>query len=528
MTSTALPVPDVAGNPDVLPLIDANLNPDATSSIISASPAPGVLVAPATDLGYLLYKHPDRVQTFDLAFGTAIVYFPEATDERCTFVLQVDVDPIRFVRSGGQHYRSIWGYVNDRPYAAGSMLSVAIGRVLGSALKGKCDSRPELAATPLWLTIHLPAVAARTGGEAKIGGAALVESLFAPLGWDVNARPEPFGPPGWGDSPYLDVTLTGNIRLADALSHLYVLLPVLDGTKHYYSAAEEVDKLLRHGESWIADHPEKELITRRYLARREWADDALARLQAVDDFPDDDAARGPQVDLGDGGPGSRLRVEPLDDDVAPELGDGSGRVPLKRMRLDAVLGVLREIGAHSVADVGCGEGYYLRAMLENPMFTRILGVDVSARELERAERSLVLERRSDSQRERLTLRQSSVTYRDDALAGFDAILLVEVIEHIDTNRHESLEANVFGSARPQHVVVTTPNAEYNPYYGLGVGERRHPDHRFEWTRARFQAWAGAVAKQYKYAVEYRMVGEQVNGVGAPTQLALFTRQEVAR
>lgn len=261
MTSTALPVPDVAGNPDVLPLIDANLNPDATSSIISASPAPGVLVAPATDLGYLLYKHPDRVQTFDLAFGTAIVYFPEATDERCTFVLQVDVDPIRFVRSGGQHYRSIWGYVNDRPYAAGSMLSVAIGRVLGSALKGKCDSRPELAASPLPLTIHLPTVAARPfathpGGDAKIGGAALVEGLFAPLGWEVDARPEPFGLPGWSDSPYLDVTLTGNVRLADALSHLYVLLPVLDGTKHYYSAAEEVDKLLRHGESWIADHPE--------------------------------------------------------------------------------------------------------------------------------------------------------------------------------------------------------------------------------------------------------------------------------
>ena len=588
VTSTALPVTDMAGNPDALSVTDANLNPDATPSIINASPASGgpATHAPATDLGYLLYKHPDRVQTFDLAFGTALVYFPEATNERCTFVLQVDVDPIRLVRGRGQHYRSIWGYVNDRPYVAGSMLSVAIGRVLGSALKGRCELRPELAAAPLALMIHLPAVAARPfatyrGGEVKIGGAVLVERLFGPLGWEVTARPEPFGPPGWGDSPYLDVTLTGNVRLADALSHLYVLLPVLDGTKHYYSAAEEVDKLLRHGESWIADHPEKELITRRYLARREWADDALARLQAVDDFPDDDAARGPQVDLGDGGPGSRLRdcanrswpttdvtesclpslssspappvpirrppcqsnpvpsslrpnllaqplrVTPLDD-AAPELDDSSGRVPLKRMRLDAVLGVLRETGAHSVADVGCGEGYYLRAMLEDPMFTRILGVDVSARELERAERRLDLERRSDSQRERLTLRQSSVTYRDDALSGFDAILLVEVIEHIDPNRHESLEANVFGSARPRHVVVTTPNAEYNPFYGLAPGQRRHRDHRFEWTRARFQAWAGAVAKQYKYAVEYRMVGDQIDGVGAPTQLALFTRQEVAR
>lgn len=448
---------------------------------------------PAADLGYLLHKHPDRVQTFDLAFGTALAYYPEAGEDACTFAFQVDVDPVKLARRRRQDHSSIAGYVNDRPYAAGSMLSVAIGRVLGSALRGRCDARPELAEQPLELTIHVPAVAARPL-RSDGGGAALAERLFAPLGWHVSAVPEPYGPDQWGDSPYLDLTLTGSQRLGHALSHLYVLLPVLDGAKHYFSSSDEVDKLIRRGVGWLAAHPEKDLITRRYLARREWTDDALARLAAVDDVVDE----------------TRPEERPA---------------PLKLQRLDAVLEVLRTTGARSVADVGCGEGFYLRALLDDPTFTRVLGMDVSARELDRAERRLNLDRRSDHQRERVTLRQSSVTYRDDVLQGFDAVLLVEVVEHIEPNRLDSLEVNVFGHARPRHVVVTTPNAEYNAVYGLAPDEMRHTDHRFEWTRAEFERWAAGVGARRGYAVEYRGIGAADADAGAPTQLALFRRVE---
>ena len=452
--------------------------------------------APATDLGYLLHKHPDRVQSFELPFGTAHAYYPEASEARCTFALEVDVDPIALVRR--RNHSSIAGYVNDRPYAAGSMLSVAIARVLGSALRGRCDLRPELTAAALPLSIRVPAVAAREI-RADGGGVGLVERLFSPLGWDVTAVPEPYGADAaqeWGDSPYLDVTLTGEQRLADALSHLYVLLPVLDGTKHYFSSVDEVDKLIRRGDGWLAEHPERELITRRYLARREWAEDALARLDAVDDVPDDAP------------PASEIDETPT---------------PLKIQRRDSVLGVVREVGARTVADVGCGEGFYLRALLENPAITRILGVDVSARELDRAERRL--DRLSDHQRGRLALRQSSVTYRDEALAGFDVILLIEVIEHIDPNRLDSMEVNVFGHARPRHVVVTTPNAEYNASYGMGRGEMRHTDHRFEWTRAEFATWSEGVARRRGYALAQREIGTPDRDRGAPTQLALFTRKD---
>ncbi|MEZ5085074.1 MAG: 3' terminal RNA ribose 2'-O-methyltransferase Hen1 [Tessaracoccus sp.] len=454
----------------------------------------------ATDLGYLLHKHPDRVQNFDLPFGRAVAYYPEAGEQRCTFALQVDVDPIALLKRRGKqlHPATIAGYVNDRPYAVGSMLAVAIGRVLSTALRGRCDARPELVAETLPLTVRVPALAARPS-RVDDGGPELVERLFGALGWHVQVEAEPYPVPEWSDSPYVTLTLSGEQRLSDALNHLYVLLPVLDGSKHYYVSPDEVDKLIRRGEGWLAAHPERDLITRRYLLRGNWADDALARLNAVDDVEGE----------------------------TPEVIDDESPTPLKQQRLDAVLGVLREAGVRSVVDVGCGEGVFLRALLDDPSFTRILGVDVSARELDRAERRLNLDRRSDTQRERIHLRQSSVTYRDDGLQGFDALLLVEVVEHVELSRLDSLEVNVFAHARQKRVIVTTPNAEYNAVYGLDSDEMRHPDHRFEWTRGEFREWAGGVAERHGYAVEFRDVGTPDEELGPPTQLALFTRLEGA-
>ncbi|MEL4356483.1 MULTISPECIES: 3' terminal RNA ribose 2'-O-methyltransferase Hen1 [unclassified Luteococcus] len=475
----------------------------------------------ASDLGFLLHKHPERVQRSSLSVGTATVYYPEASDERCTVALSVTVDPIALVKQRGIKAQpgTLGQYVNDRPYAAGSMLALAIGKVFTTALNGRCDARPDLAASPLPLTVHLPAMAVRPdqGQDAN----ELVTSLFGPLGWQVETRSTPLLEQDagfdWGPSPYLDVTLTGTLRLADALSHLYVLLPVLDRGKHYWISTDEVDKLLRRGGDWLPGHPQREFITGRYLgAHRGLVDDALTRLEELDD---------------------RLPAEvdsPETDDAEAEITEAEAtdnepeaRHPLRKLRLEAVLAELHRGGAHSVADVGCGEGAFLRHLLPDPQFTRVLGLDVSARELERAERKLNLDRLSDTVRGKLTLRQSSVTYRDDALTGFDAILLVEVLEHVDEDRHPSLEANIFGAAQPGQVIVTTPNGEHNARYGLGAGQLRHPDHRFEWTREQFAAWAARVAQAYGYRVTLGGIGDDDPELGPPTQLAVFTRTEEA-
>lgn len=462
--------------------------------------------SPATDLGFLLHKHPDRVQRTGVSVGTATVFYPEATAERCTAALVLDVDPINLVRNRSVKAQAgtLGQYVNDRPYAAGSMLAMTIGRVFGTALNGRCDARPELVEQKLPLTVRIPCLAVR--GDEDAGQ--LLRRLFEPLGWQVQATPTDLVEPelgfDWGPSPYLDVTLVGDLRLADALTHLYVLLPALDDGKHYWVTADEVDKLLRRGGDWLPTHPERELITRRYLGFRQYVDDAITRLEELDD---------------------RLPTE-ADAMEAAET-EPKPANPLRRLRLEAVLHVLHRGGARSVADVGCGEGAFLRHLLPDPQFTRVLGLDVSARELERAERKLNLDRLSDTVRGKLTLRQSSVTYRDDALTGFDAILLVEVLEHVDQDRHPSLEANIFGVARPAQVIVTTPNAEHNARYGLAPGQLRHPDHRFEWTREQFTAWTRRVAELHGYRVELSGIGDDDAELGAPTQMAVFTRIEEA-
>jgi 3' terminal RNA ribose 2'-O-methyltransferase Hen1 len=160
--------------------------------------------------------------------------------------------------------------------------------------------------------------------------------------------------------------------------------------------------------------------------------------------------------------------------------------------------------------------------LHDRYFTEIVGVDVSARALQYAARKLHLDRLPAQVAERLTLRQGSLTYTDAALKGYDAAVLMEVIEHVDPPRLASLEHAVFGAARPRAVVVTTPNAEYNVRYEtLEAGRMRHRDHRFEWTRAEFAAWADAVGERRGYAVEYRAVGDIDIELGSATQMAVF-------
>lgn len=452
----------------------------------------------ASDLGYLLHKHPDRVQSLDLPVGQAHVFYPEASDERCTVALLLEVDPIGLVRGkrfAGDAF-ALSQYVNDRPYAASSMLAVALGRVFNTALKGRCTARPDLEGLALPLVVHLPALP--TGGDPG-----LVERLFGPLGWQVETTMAPLDPevPQWGESPYADVTFTGTMPLSEALSHLYVLLPVLDGAKHYWVGTDEVDKLVRNAGGWLGRHPERELITRRYLAhQRRFVVDATERLAALDDRPSDGVALDPAPPV----------------EVRP--------VPLVAHRKAAVVAALHDVGARRVVDLGCGEGALLRELLGDPTFTEVVGVDVSARELDRAARRLDLDRMPDSVRARLTLRQSSATYRDAAIAGFDAVVLMEVVEHVDLDRLPALENSVFGQARASAVVVTTPNADHNPLYErLRAGTMRHPDHRFEWSRAEFAAWTDRVAGAFGYAVELRPVGEVHPDLGPATQLALFRR-----
>lgn len=484
----------------------------------------------ATDLGFLLHKHPGKMQSFELSVGIAHVFYPEATDERCTAALLLEVDPIALVRGKSGDQRSGFSlaqYVNDRPYAASSMLAVALGRVYRTAIAGRCDARPDLPGIAIPLEIHAPAVPCR-------GGASVAEQMFRPLGWQVEATPVELDPqiPRWGTSRYVDLRLTGTLRLAEALSHLYVLLPTLDADKHYWVGHDEIDKLMRAGEGWLATHPERERIVHRYLAnQRSLATSALERLAEVDDaIPEalDDAVGDPD-EQDDEGAAARAGNEDTAADAAVVCDPEAPPVPLARRRLDAVLMAIADSGARSVVDLGCGEGTLLSALLSDRTYERLLGVDVSFRALQIATRRLHLETLPEAKRRRIELAQSSVTYRDARVAGFDAAVLMEVIEHVDPPRLAALERAVLGHARPRTLIVTTPNAEYNVRFAtLPAGKVRHHDHRFEWGRTEFQAWADAAAREYGYTVAFRPVGDEDDEVGPPTQMAVFTRNEPAQ
>ena len=453
---------------------------------------------PATDLGFLLHKHPDRVQTFSTGFGDAHVFYPEASVDRCTAALLLAIDPVGLVRRGrGASSFALAEYVNDRPYVASSFLSVALVNVFKSAMAGVCKGHEELVESEIPLVAALPVVPAR-------GREPMVRRLFEPLGYEVEATAivldERF--PEWGESRYVRLKLSRECRLADLLNHLYVLLPVLDDDKHYWVDEAEIEKLMRRGEGWLAAHPDRDLIVRRYLKKQaQLYFPALATL--------DEAQPAADQEPGCDEPGREERLEE--------------KVSLRDQRLGAVQSVLRASGARRVLDLGCGPGALLQRLVRDG-YEQVVGVDVSVRALEIASRRLRLDEMHDAQRQRITLLHGPLTYRDKRLAGFDAAALVEVIEHFDPARLAAAEQNVFGSARPGTVIVTTPNAEYNvTWESLPAGEFRHPDHRFEWTRPEFAGWAEKVAGRYGYSVRFLPVGPEDATVGPPTQMAVFSR-----
>ena len=460
--------------------------------------------SPATDLGFLLHKNPDRVHEKELSFGMARVCYPVATDEACTAALIVDIDPVRLVRNrrGGPAGNgfSLSQYVNDRPYAASSFMAVALNKLFGTAMTGRSKDRPELASQPIPLAIRLPVVPCRGGEE-------VLRSLFEPLGYDVVASGIPLDDqfPSWGPSRYFDLSLSIEAPIKDVLEHLFVLLPVLDDDKHYWVGTDEVDKLLHRGGAWLATHPARELIAHRYLRHdQRLTRDALARLIEADGSAED--------------PDEAQQAHDAEEIVLEKP------VRLNDLRMDAVVAALRDGGAQRIADLGCGQGTLVGALLKQSWVDRVVGVDVSWRSLEVAGRRLRLDEMPPRQRARVDLWQGALTYRDRRLRDFDAAAVIEVIEHIDLPRLPAFEDALFGEARPRIAVVTTPNVEYNALFTtMPAGALRHRDHRFEWTRHEFTMWCEGVADRNGYSLDISGIGVADEIRGAPTQMAVFTR-----
>ena len=449
------------------------------------------------ELGFLLHKHPDRAQQFALSFGRAYVFYPEVSDERTTAALLMDIDPIDLARGKvGSTEGGLFDYVNDRPYAATSFMSNAIVRIFGTAMSGRCEQKPALAETPLHLTATLSSL--RDGRDT-----ALAKELFEPLGYTVTAErsllDERF--PEWGDSPYITLKISGIVRLCDLLNHIYVLIPVFDLQKHYYSSEDEIRKLLDHGEGWLASHPCKEMIAKRYFKEKK----SFAR-RAIDTL----AEQNPD------------EITENENNEAAE--EQEVRTPLNTMRMEAVRDAVLKSGASTVIDLGCGECRLTSLLLNEPQIKAVTACDVSVRELEKAAQKLHLDRMPTYRKNKLTLMQASLTYVDKRFSGFDCACVIEVIEHIEPMRIPAFERVVFEYAKPRTVILTTPNREYNANYAhMEENALRHGDHRFEWTRAEFAAWTQHICEKFGYVCEISGIGTEDEKTGFPTQMGVFTK-----
>jgi 3' terminal RNA ribose 2'-O-methyltransferase Hen1 len=446
---------------------------------------------PATDLGFLLHKHPDKLQTVELSAGNAHIFYPEADENSCTACLLLDINPVDLVRGNrGRNAFLQEHYVNDRPYTSNSFLSTAIVKAFGSAINGTCHTKPELALTAIPLKAKIHSLKVDCDKES-------INKLFEPLGYKFSYETIQLDNsfPSWGESKVVNVTVEKTTTLKEFLSQLYVFMTVLDNDRHYWISRNDIDVLIRRGENWLENHPLKDWITKRYLKNlRTLTNQAL--LQLADES-----------------------------ELAEEQPTLERKVNLHQQRLNKAFDLLKSSGAESVLDIGCGEGKLLKLFLKEGQFKKIAGMDVSFGELQKAEENLYLDQASPAMRERIEIFQGSVTYKDERLKGFEAIALVEVIEHLDEERLPTMEKVVFGFAKPNTIVLSTPNAEYNVVYEKLEAETfRHDDHRFEWTRKEFADWCNKICNEFNYEVEIFPVGQEEENIGAPSQLAMFNRK----
>lgn len=459
----------------------------------------------ASDLGFLLHKNPNHTHEVNLKFGKATVFFPESNDDVCQASIFVDLDTIDLVRNyqgpaGGA--KQLKQYVNDRPYTLNSFFSVAISRVYGTALNGTCNKKPELVNQALNYEVEIPALPSRGGKE-------LLERLFSPLDYEIVLQQLEYDEalPDWGYSPYFSVKLKNKVQLSLLLKHLYVLIPVLDNEKHYWVSHDEVEKLIRQGSDWIPQHPEKNLIVSRYLKKQgSLTRKALEQLSVEEN----------ELDISNDDDENSDRKAQASEDKLEK------KIRLNDLRIQKITETIKSKEISSIIDLGCGEGKYVKEFLKISKLDKVTGIEVSTTTLTKAEQRINIDRLPEKVRGKLSLLQGSLTYNDKRVQGYDLATCIEVIEHIDEDRLDAFKQSLFGFAKPKHVILTTPNAEFNvTFESLPKGKLRHSDHRFEWDRKTFEQWCNDICSDYGYKATFDTIGEVHPEYGAPTQMAIF-------
>lgn len=443
-------------------------------------------------LSFLLSKNPQNLyDRMEKGYRVRLTYtvFSDSEVEALIFVTP---DPVELVKNSPDTYE-ITQYINDREFVVSSIFCSNTRSALGTALNGRPkEEYLDWAKHAFQLTIGFGPVATDLPDAA-------IKNLFEPLGYQTEIER------GRADynfqfkerSSARFINLQSKVTLQNALQHLFVLIPVLDDYRHYFIDEREIEKLERYGEGWLADHPLKELIIKRTLRFRELIDQMVLNSH---------------------------QTELINEAVTPEPNISSQPVVrLNKLRYQRLVKIIEDLAAReSIVDFGAGEGKLSVRLGFIPGVKEILAVEPTEKEQLRA-----LKRFSEASRKDDFIAPTpvwgSLFYYDEQLCGKDVMILSEVIEHIDESRLPRVMDTILGSYKPQVLLITTPNAEYNPVYQMEEGIR-HKDHRFEWSRAEFAEWTYCLARNYAYEVQIDGIGEEAEGYGHPSQLAILTRQ----
>ncbi|TDQ36236.1 3' terminal RNA ribose 2'-O-methyltransferase Hen1 [Aureibacillus halotolerans] len=425
-------------------------------------------------LSYLLAKNPANLYERKVKEHFVRFFFGTFSDTFVEATIFVTPDPLALVTHKNSY--DITHYINDREFVASSIFCSLCKSALATALNGLPNTAyANYVDMTFPLTFTVGPIASGLSDEH-------VELLFKPLGYDVTFQYQSSESDVEKGSARM-LTIQGLTTLQAGLRQLFVLLPVLDDYKHYYIDEKEMEKLERYGEGWLDEHPEKALIYRRALRFKE--------LYA-----------------------------PLQNDE--ETQEKTPKRSLNHQRYEAIASTIATFPNRArVIDLGAGEGKLLERLRLIPGIEELLAVEPSQAMLLRAMKAIEV---STEDGIKPTLLQGSLFYYDHRLLDSDVIVLCEVIEHIDEERLPACMAMILDEYRPGALIITTPNKEYNQLYDMPE-ERRHHDHRFEWTRDQFTDWCYKINEGQSYDLTFSGIGDDNEIYGQPTQMCVFTRKE---
>lgn len=438
----------------------------------------------ANNLSYFFGKHPDNPFIRETKYGVVECKFLKYEENEAKVYFTFLPNGLSLIKESD--YKNLEDYINDREFSLSSIFLTNIRSSIGYVLSGGKEGIEE----PLSYSVSLSPISTKLPDHA-------IEELFAPLGYQVIiSKIESDYEFEINSGRVIDLQIEKEIDIVSLFKQIFVLIPVIDNYKHYQIDQNDADKLLRYGDGWLEHHPKKNLITNRFVGYKK----SLANevIQILD------------------------QKEQNQDDVVEVKTEPETKTPLGKLRYSAFSDKIRELDVSSVVDMGAGEGRLLELFVQNENLEEIFACEPTLRGIEKMKRLTEILHRKKKVKVEPTILQSSLFYQDERLVGKDALVLCEVIEHIEIERIDDVLSNLLSFYQPTYLIFSTPNYEYNDVYGL-EGKFRHNDHRFEMTRNEFFDFANKHAIEQNYSLEIIGIGEEHETLGFPTQMAILKK-----